>query len=300
VSAHASPRPLELTVERRRRWADRAATAVVTLAFALAVAPLVSLLWTVASRGVERLDAEFLTTSMRGVVGEGGGALHAIAGTLTVTGIATLVSVPVGILAGVWLSEYGGGRLGRRVGFLVDVMTGIPSIVAGLFAFALFALFLGPGVRMGVMGSAALCVLMIPVVVRSTEEMLRLVPRAVREGAHALGAPKWRVVLQVVLPTAGAGIVTGVLVAVARVVGETAPLLVTTGTVSSLNANPFAGRMETLPVFAFEEYRNPGVPPDPYLARAWAAALTLVAIVLALNLAARLVQRRLATGRRPS
>lgn len=303
MSAQAAPvprsRPLELTVGRRRRAADRAATVLVTLAFALAVAPLLSLLWTVVTRGLERLDAEFLTTSMRGVVGEGGGAMHAIVGTLAITGVATLASVPIGILAAVYIQEYGRGRLRRWLTFLVDVMTGIPSIVAGLFAFALFALLFGPGVRMGVMGSVALSVLMIPIVVRSTEEMLRVVPDSLREAAYALGVPKWKVVLRVVLPTALAGIVTGVMVAVARVIGETAPLLITTGTVSGMNWNPFSGRMENLPVFAFDEYKNPGVPPDPYLARAWAAALTLIAIVLLLNVAARLVHRRFRTRSTP-
>jgi phosphate transport system permease protein len=276
----------------RRRLADRLATLVVTGAFLLAVAPLASLLATVVSRGLARFDAELLTTSMRGVVGAGGGILHAIVGTLVITGVATAVSVPVGVLAAIHLHEHAAGRRhARALSLLVDVMTGIPSIVAGLFAYALFALIFGPGVRMGVMGAVALSVLMVPLVVRTTAEMLALVPGHLREAAAALGAPRWRTIVQVVLPTALPGIVTGVLLAVARVVGETAPLLITTGVVASVNANPFAGRMESLAVFAFDQYANPGVPREPYLQRAWAAALTLLLIVLALNVAARLASR---------
>ncbi|HEU4657250.1 MAG TPA: phosphate ABC transporter permease PstA [Capillimicrobium sp.] len=282
-------------VSWRRRATDRAVTFGVATAFALALAPLVSLLWTVVSRGAERFDATFFTESARNVVGEGGGAYHAIVGTIVITGVATLASVPIGVLAAIYLQEYGHGRLKRWLTFFVDVMTGIPSIVAGLFAFALFAIFFGPGIRLGVMGAVALSVLMIPIVVRSTEEMLKIVPNGLREASYALGVPKWRTVVSVVLPTALAGIVTGVMVAVARVIGETAPLLITTGTFSSVNANPFSGRMENLPVFAYSQYKSPGVPPDPYFARAWAAALTLIAIVMLLNLAARLVYRRFGT-----
>jgi phosphate transport system permease protein len=174
-------------------------------------------------------------------------------------------------------------------------MTGIPSIVAGLFAYALFALFLGPGVRLGIIGSVALSVLMIPIVVRATEEMLRIVPQHLREAAYALGVPKWRTILKVVLPTALAGIVTGVMLAIARIIGETAPLLITTGVISSMNTNPVDGRMYNLAVFAFSEYKNPGVPPQPAIDRAWAAALTLIVIVMVLNLAARAVYRRFGT-----
>ncbi len=165
-------------VEGRRKAVDRLATVTVTYAFLAALAPLISLLWTVLSKGQERLDTDFLTLTMRNIVGPGGGALHAMWGTLIITGVAALMAVPVGILTAIYLVEYGSGRLKRAITFFVDVMTGIPSIVAGLFAFALFALFFGPGVRLGVMGSIALAVLMIPIVVRSTEEMLRIVPTA--------------------------------------------------------------------------------------------------------------------------
>lgn len=171
-------------------------------------------------------------------------------------------------------------------------MMGIPSIVAGLFAFALFALFFGPGIRLGIMGSVALMVLMIPIVIRSAEEMLRVVPNSLREASYALGVPKWLTVLRVVLPTALAGIVTGVMLAVARVIGETAPLLVTTGSIDTTNLDPFDGRMANLPVYVYEQYKFPGVPPEAFIERAWAGALLLILIVMVLFLAARLISRR--------
>jgi phosphate transport system permease protein len=213
-------------------------------------------------------------------------------GTLIVTGLAALISIPVGILSAVYLVEYGRGRLARSITFFVDVMTGIPSIVAGLFAYALFVIFFGPGVRMGAAGAVALAVLMIPIVVRATEEMLKLVPNELREASYALGVPKWRTVLKVVLPTALGGIASGVTLAIARVIGETAPLLIVLGTTTAVSTDPFANsRMATLPVFAYYSYAVPGVPREPYLDRAWTAALTLILIVMALNLAGRLIAR---------
>ncbi|WP_431783407.1 phosphate ABC transporter permease PstA [Streptomyces chumphonensis] len=278
-------------VEEARAARDRLITAVVSSAFLLAMLPLVSVLATVVGRGLARFDGEFFTHSMRGVVAEGGGVHHAIFGTLIITGLTTLISVPVGLLTAVYLVEYGRGRLARAITFFVDVMTGIPSIVAGLFAYALFVLFFGPGVRMGIAGAVALSVLMIPVVVRSAEEMLKLVPNELREASYALGVPKWRTILRIVLPTALAGIATGVTLAIARVIGETAPLLITVGITTSDNFNPFDGRMATLSVFSYYEYVSPGVPPEASLDRAWAAALVLILIVMALNLVARLISR---------
>src|SRR5690349_13571466 len=155
------------SVEGPRHATDRGVTYAIAAMFALAVTPLISLLWTVVDRGLERFDGTFFTWSMRGVIGEGGGAIHAIYGTLIITGCAALISVPIGILTAIYLQEYGTGRLNRALTFFVDVMTGIPSIVAGLFAFSLFSLFFGPGIRLGIMGSVALSVLMIPIVVRS-------------------------------------------------------------------------------------------------------------------------------------
>ncbi|MGH3432749.1 MAG: phosphate ABC transporter permease PstA [Thermocrispum sp.] len=282
---------VSVTVEGRRKAKDRLVTTVVTAAFILALLPLISVVYTVVDNGVARLDAEFFSYSMRGIVGEGGGIYHALMGTLIITGLATLISVPIGMLCAIYLVEYGRGRLAKAITFFVDVMTGIPSIVAGLFAYALFALLFGPGVRMGIMGAVALSVLMIPIVVRSTEEMLKLVPNELREAAFALAVPKWRMIVKVVLPTALAGIATGVTLAIARVIGETAPLLVTVGITTGVNMNPFDGRIATLPVFAYRQFMSPGIPPEPAIERAWTAALVLIIIVMVLNLAARLISR---------
>ena len=277
--------------EGRRRATDRTVTVLVTASFVVAMLPLVSILWTIVKNGYVRFDADFFTMSMRGVRGEGGGAMHAIQGTLIITGLAALMSIPVGLFTAIYLVEYGRGRLAKAITFLVDVMTGIPSIVAGLFAYALFVVFFGPGIRFGFGGAVALSVLMIPVVVRSAEEMLKLVPAELREASYALGVPKWRTILKVVLPVAAAGIATGVTLAIARVIGETAPLLLIVGITSNVNLNPFEDRMATLPVYGFYQFTQPGVPPELGQQRAWTAALVLMLIVLLLNLVARLVAR---------
>jgi phosphate transport system permease protein len=281
-------------VEGPRRAKDRAVTMAIAAAFGLAMAPLISLLYEVLKRGIPGLSLEFFTEDQRGKIG-GGGAEHAIVGTLLITAVAVVISVPIGLMAAIYMNEYGTGRLRRALTFFVDVMTGIPSIVAGLFAYALFELFFGPGIRMGVMGSVALSVLMIPIVIRSSEEVLKIVPNHLREASYALGTPKWKTITKVVLPTAFAGLVTGVMIATARIIGETAPLLVTTGVVDSLNTNPFSGRMQNLAVYAYNEYRSPGVMKQASYDRAWAAALTLIAIVMILNVVARLVYRRYKT-----
>ena len=279
-------------VEGHRFAVNRLITSLVVTAFIVALLPLVSLLWTVLSNGLARFDLQFFSESMRNVVGDGGGALHAIMGTLLVTGMATIISVPVGLLTAIYLVEYGRGPVARAITFFVDVMTGIPSIVAGLFAFAFFALILqDPGIRFGFGGSVALSLLMIPVVVRSSEEMLKLVPNELREASYALGVPKWLTILKVVIPTSIAGITTGVTLAIARVIGETAPLLIISGFTASMNYDLFADRMMTIPVFVYTQYANPGSDVAPYLERAWAAALTLIVIVMLLNLIARVVAR---------
>ncbi|TCK45113.1 phosphate ABC transporter membrane protein 2 (PhoT family) [Leucobacter luti] len=278
-------------VEGRRQAVDRAVTAFVTGAFLLAMVPLISVAITVVNNGMARLDSEFFNSSMRNVTGEGGGALHAMIGTLLITLAATIISVPLGLMTSIYLVEYGRGRLAKIITFLVDVMTGIPSIVAGLFAFALFAVFLGPGVRMGIVGAVALSVLMIPVVVRSSEEMLRLVPNELREASYALGVPKWRTILKIVLPTSIAGITTGIMLSIARVIGETAPLLITAGFTASMNYNLFSDRMQSLPVYVYTQFANQGNPAFAFLERAWAAALLLILIVMALNLLARLIAK---------
>jgi phosphate transport system permease protein len=276
-------------VEGARKSTDRLATTLVTSAFVIALLPLTTLLWQVVSKGAPAIDSTFLTYSMRNVVGPGGGIYHALAGTLIVSGLAAAISIPVGVLTAIYLVEYGQGRLAGSITFLVDVMTGIPSIVAGLFAYALFVIFFGEGVRMGFAGAVALSLLMIPLVVRSSEEMLKLVPNELREASYALGVPKWRTIVKVVVPTALAGIITGITIAVARIIGETAPLLIICGATDSTNVNPFNGRIMTLPVFIFSQYAHPGIPPEFSVQRAWGAALVLTVIVMVLNLGARLV-----------
>ncbi|HEU4511481.1 MAG TPA: phosphate ABC transporter permease PstA [Nocardioidaceae bacterium] len=287
-------------LEGPRAAKDRLVTTLVWAAFAAALVPLVSLVWEVLRNGLGVIDWEFLTYSMRNIVGEGGGIYHAMIGTLLVTAAAAVLSIPVGLMAAIYLVEYGGkSRLARTITFLVDVMTGIPSIVAGLFAYALFVLFFGEGIRFGLGGAVALSLLMIPIVVRSAEEMLRLVPHDLREASYALGVPKWRTIVKVVIPTSLGGIITGVTLAVARVAGETAPLLIIAGSTDSLNRNLFDERMMTLPVFIYYSYTQPGVPAEFGQERAWGAALVLIVIVMALNLLARAVGRRYApkTGR---
>ena len=280
-------------VEGRRRALDRLVGAAVTGTFLLVLLPLVSVLWTVVERGSNRFDVEFFTETMRSVVGAGGGGQHAIIGTLIITGLCTLISVPIGIFVAVYLVEYGSTapRLARSVTTMVDVMTGIPSIVAGLFSYSLFVLFQGPGARSGMAGAVALSVLMIPVVVRASEEMLRLVPNELREASAALGVPKWRTIVKVVLPTAVAGLLTGVTLAIARVIGETAPLLITAGLAQDTNLNPFEGRMTTLPVMAYYGYAAPGFPPEAGYDRGWTAALVLVLVVVTLFVIARILTK---------
>lgn len=283
---------VSLLVEGIRQAKDRLVTALVSTAFVIALLPLISLLFTVVTSGVGRFDPTFFSSSMRNIVGEGGGGLHAITGTLLITGMAALISVPVGLLTAIYLVEYGRGKLARAITFFVDVMTGIPSIVAGLFAFAFFSLILDdPGIRFGFGGSVALSLLMIPVVVRSSEEMLKIVPNELREASYALGVPKWLTIIKIVIPTAIAGIATGVTLAIARVIGETAPLLIIAGFTQSMNYNLFSDRMMTLPVFVYNQYANPGTNVDVALERAWTAALTLIIIVMLLNLLARLIAR---------
>lgn len=279
------------SVEGIRKAKDRLARYVVTSLFLLALLPLLSIAWSTIVHGLKRFDLAFFTLSLRNILGEGGGAYHAIMGTLIITGIATLISVPIGLLSAVYLVEYGpSSKLGKAIRFFVDVMTGIPSIVAGLFAYTIFSLIFGAGHKSGFSGAAALSILMIPTVVRSTEEMLRIVPNELREASYALGVPKWRTIVKVVLPTSVAGIITGVVLAIARVIGETAPLLVTASVTASFNLNPFAEPMTTLPVFVYNQYMSAtAIDMEAMQNRAWAGALTLIIIVMSLNLLGRLI-----------
>ena len=210
-----------------------------------------------------------------------------------ITGIAALISIPIGILAAVYLVEYSQPKqlLRRVITFLVDVMTGIPSIVAGLFAFSLAALIVGPKAFSGFSAAIALCVLMIPIVVRASEEMLRLVPHELREASYALGVAKYNTITKIVLRTSFAGLVTGVVLATARVVGETAPIFIAASFTDNFNVNPFNGPMQTLPVLAYTGYKFPGQDIAASNQEAWGAALLLVIIVIIFNLIARLVAR---------
>jgi phosphate transport system permease protein len=277
-------------VEGRRQAKDRVATALVWVAFLLAVVPLVSLVWTTIARGVKVLDIYFLTHSM-GIVADsqpGGGIYHAILGSLEQVGLATVIGAPIGVLTAIYLVEYGRGRLATAVTFFVDVMTGIPSIVAGLFILSLMLIFkMQP---FGFAGSLALAILMMPVVVRSTEEMLKLVPNELREASLALGVPKWRTILKVVLPTSIGGITTGIMLSIARIAGETAPVLLLVFGNRFINANPFEGAQQSLPLYIYQQYANSAGANAAY-DRAWAASLTLIAFVMILNLVARGIAR---------
>ncbi|AOT59706.1 MULTISPECIES: phosphate ABC transporter permease PstA [Streptomyces] len=276
-------------VENSRQAKDRVATSLVWVCFVLAVVPLASLSWVTVSEGLEVLDGYFLTHSMNGVLDAetGGGVYHALLGTIEQVAIAAVIAAPIGMLTAIYLVEYGRGRLAQAVTFFVDVMTGVPSIVAGLFILATWNLMLGFGPS-GFAGSMALAILMMPVVVRSTEEMLKLVPNELREASLALGVPKWKTILKVVLPTAIGGITTGVMLAIARITGETAPVLLLVFGTKLINPNPFEGAQASLPLYVYEQY---AVGTDAAVARAWAAALVLIAFVMILNLVARGIAR---------
>jgi phosphate transport system permease protein len=287
VPAELRPRSAR---EVRRRAVNRIVTVLLAAAVAVALLPLVLVLYYTVVKGLGRFGGYFLQHSMRGVgpIDATGGAYHAIIGTLEQVGIATLIAVPVGLLAAVYTVEYGRGRLASAIRFFTDVMTGVPSIVAGLFIYALWVLALGQGFS-GFAAALALMILMLPTIVRSAEEMLKLVPDSLREAALALGVPRWRTIVSVVLPTASAGIVTGVMLGVARVAGETAPLLLTALNFDAINVNPFSGQQAALPTFIFAQA---GQPQKVALDRAWAGALTLVLLILVLNLIARAIARR--------
>lgn len=287
-------------VEGRRYAVDRLTTTLVHAAFLVALVPLLSVLWTVLSKGLQVLSAAFLTTSNRNVLptDAGGGVYHAIIGTLQQVGIATAIGVPLGVLAAIHLVEYGRGAgrspaLSHAINFFVDVMTGVPSVVIGLFVYAALVLTFGMD-RSGLMASISLMILMLPVVVRATEQMLLLVPGDLREASYALGVPRWRTIVRVVLPTALPGIITGSMLAVARISGETAPLLLTTFVSQSINNDPLSGPQSSLPLYIWDQIAR-GTPQST--ARAWGGALVLITIVLILYLTARLLARRIGVRR---
>lgn len=283
-------------VEGRRYGTDRLMTSMIVGAFVAAVIPLLSLLWTVLVQGWSRMSASgFFTATTFGqsMTNSVTGAGHAVVGTLLITGVAALISVPLGVLTAVYLVEYGKGKLKRVITFMVDIMTGIPSIVAGLFAAAMIpminqALFGQAQFKNGFAGAIALVVLMTPIVVRNTEEMLRLVPNELREASYALGVTKAATIIRVVLRTAVSGIISGIFIAIARIIGESAPLMITAGTTDFFNYNIFQNQMYTLPVYVYNQYVSGNS------AEAWAGALLLILVVVLLNLLARWIAKRFA------
>jgi phosphate transport system permease protein len=272
-----------------RRTKNRIATAAMVLSFVVVIIPLGFVLYTVIAKGASAIGWSFLTSQIPENLSPlgTGGIGPAISGTLEITALATVIAVPLGLLGAIYLNEYGGNRpLARLIGFMADVMTGVPSIVMGLFIFSIWVLHFGFS---GLAGAFALGCLMLPVVIRSSDEMLKLVPNSLREGSYALGATKARVTATVVLPAALPGIVSGALLAVARAAGETAPLLFTILTVTSVNANVFSGPNTSLPSQIFS---NATQPYPGAQARGWGAALTLIAIAFILMIAARIVTAR--------
>jgi phosphate transport system permease protein len=292
----SSAPPAVWKLRGRRAIVNRIATVAMYGAFLIAVIPLALVIWYTIGKGLARFSIGFLTHSMAGVgsVDTNGGVYHAILGTVEQLLIASVISVPLGLLVAIYLNEYGRRGFSTVVRLLVDVMTGIPSIVAGLFILAFWVIGLHQGYS-GFAGAMALAILMLPVVTRSAEEMLKLVPDTLREAAYALGIPKWRVILSIIMPTARTGITTGIMLAVARVTGETAPLLLTAFGTIFINKSPFHGPQEALPLFVFSSAAA-GTPAD--VNRAWAGALTLILIVVLLYIVARLLTRRDALNRR--
>jgi phosphate transport system permease protein len=275
---------------RVREIKNVVATVLVWLAFLIALVPLLWILWTVVAKGGNLLaDAHWWTNSQRGVTNrvEGGGAYHAVIGTLLQALVCGVIAVPISVFTAIYLVEYGRGRFARVVSFMVDILTGIPSIVAALFIYAVWVSVLGLD-RVGFAVSLALVLLMVPVVVRSTEEMLKLVPNELREASYALGVPKWKTITRIVLPTAFSGIVTGILLGLARVMGETAPLLVLGPYSKSINTDMFNGFMAALPTMINQDRSEVLA---PAVNRVWAAALTLIILVMVLNIAGRLIAR---------
>jgi phosphate transport system permease protein len=289
MTAHALDQPVKTEVFKslslRRRMSNYAATTFFVVSFVGALVPLVWVLSVVVARGWYAVTRSgWWTHSLHGVLPEefAGGVYHALYGTLVQSGVAAMLSVPLGLMTAVFLVEYGTGRLVRVTTFMVDVLAGVPSIVAALFIFSLWIATLRFE-QSAVAVSLALVLLMLPVVVRSTEEMLRLVPDELREASYALGIPKWKTIVRIVFPIAMPGIVSGVLLAVARVIGETAPVLVLVGYSRSINFDIFHGNMASLPLLIYSELTNPE---HAGFLRIWGAALTLIIIVAVINLIA--------------
>ncbi|MCW2625349.1 phosphate ABC transporter permease PstA [Mycobacterium sp.] len=291
-------RPVKVTtfqsVSVRRKLTNNVATVLVTLSVLVALVPLLWVLYSVITKGLAAITSPtWFTNSQAGMTAflPGGGVYHAVVGTLLQGVVCAVISIPIGVMVAVYLVEYGGGtRLGKLTTFMVDILTGVPSIVAALFIYALWVATLGFQ-RSGFAVSLALVLLMIPVIVRATEEMLRIVPIDLREASYALGVPKWKTIMRIVIPTALSGIVTGIMLALARVMGETAPLLILVGYAQAMNFDMFGGFMGSLPGMMYDQISagagsNP-VPTD----RLWGAALTLIMLIAILNIGARFVAK---------
>jgi phosphate transport system permease protein len=280
-----------------RRIKNNIAAAFFVVSFIIALVPLVWLLWIVVQRGwYAIMQPDWWSHSLRGVLPEqfSGGVYHALYGTVAQAGVAAIIAVPLGFMTAVYLAEYRSSRLARFTTFMVDVLAGLPSIVAALFVFSLWIAIMG--IQQSAFAvSLALVLLMLPVVVRSTEEMLRLVPQDLREAGYALGIPQWKTIMRIVVPVAMPGIITGVLLALARVMGETAPVLVLVGYSRSINFDIFHGNMASLPLLIYSELNNPE---HAGFLRVWGAALTLIIVVAVVYLVAALASRLIILRRR--
>jgi phosphate transport system permease protein len=284
-------------ISLNRRIKNRIAAGFFMLSFGLALVPLIWVLWVVVHRGWYAITRQgWWTHSLRGVLPEqfAGGVYHALYGTLVQAAVAAIIAVPLGFMTAVYLAEYRSGRLAKFTTFMVDVLAGLPSIVAALFIFSLWIATMGFE-QSAFAVSLALVLLMLPVVVRSTEEMLRLVPQDLREAGYALGLPKWKTIMRIVVPIAMPGIITGVLLSIARVMGETAPVLVLVGYSRSINVDIFNGNMASLPLLIYSELNNPE---HAGFLRVWGAALTLIIVVAGMYLLAALANRLIALRRR--
>ncbi|MCU1628083.1 MAG: phosphate transporter, inner rane subunit PstA [Pseudonocardia sp.] len=271
--------PAFIGISGGRRFRNGLATGAVTLAFLIALVPLVWVIGTVLVEGIASvLNSAWWSQSLNGLLARqaGGGAYHAIVGTLFQGLVCAVIATPIGVMVAIYLVEYGGRtRLARAVTFMVDILTGVPSIVAALFVYAVWISVFGLG-RSAFAVSLALVLLMLPVVVRSTEEMLRIVPDDLREASYALGVPKWKTITKVVIPTALSGMLTGIVLALARVMGETAPVLILVAYAPFINFNIFEGNMASLPLMMTVERSNPTAAGAD---RLWGAAVTLILII---------------------
>lgn len=295
-------RPVKATtfqgVSLRRKVTNGVATVLVTLSVLIALVPLLWVLYSVITKGFKAITSPvWFTHSQAGMTAfeAGGGAYHAIVGTVLQGLVCAVISIPIGVFVAIYLVEYAGGsKLGRITTFMVDILSGVPSIVAALFVYALWVSTFGMP-KSGFAVALALVLLMVPVVVRSTEEMLRIVPQDLREASYALGVPKWKTIARIVLPTSLAGIVTGIMLALARVMGETAPLLILVGYAPFINFDLFGGEQGTLPGVMVAEMNNPTAAGSQ---RIWGAALTLILVIAVLNIAAKLISRYSQVGSR--